>query len=200
MKLIIETQYKENYGAHNMDSFCYSWKFKGGSTYHVSLTDEQLETYRRDVKRDVYSFPFIVRELEKYIAHDDAGSQEYITDHYLVESKWMGPYEESQKEYDPKGRDTFYFDPRLVKESNGVWKEIKYHRVGNFQKKNPKFSHLAGMLQGYVYELTARVEDNAHYDISESLTRSEITWKDELSNNQTYTVDKKCVDKPLGVA
>ena len=43
--LVIQTQYKENYGAHDWDGKgeCPQyWKFKGGSTYFVTnLTSEQ---------------------------------------------------------------------------------------------------------------------------------------------------------------
>ena len=44
--LVIQTQYKENYGAHDWDGKgeCPQyWKFKGGSTYFVTnLTSEQI--------------------------------------------------------------------------------------------------------------------------------------------------------------
>ena len=42
MKLVIQTQYKENYGAHdwNGEGECPQyWKFKGGETYVVPNVD-----------------------------------------------------------------------------------------------------------------------------------------------------------------
>ena len=50
MKIVIQTQVKENYGAHNWDGEgeCPQyWKFKGGSTYVVpNLTPEQATRVR----------------------------------------------------------------------------------------------------------------------------------------------------------
>ena len=43
MKLVIHTQFKENYGAHDWDGKgeCPQyWKFKGGSTYVVEVLNQ----------------------------------------------------------------------------------------------------------------------------------------------------------------
>ena len=45
MKLVIQTQFKENYGAHDWDGpdNNHYWKFKGGSTYIVSDVEREQD-------------------------------------------------------------------------------------------------------------------------------------------------------------
>ena len=69
-KLVIQTQYRENYAAHNEDFVPGvsqdHWKFKGGTTYVVpNFTDfTNVSEY--------------VSKLEEYITYSNAGSEEYI--------------------------------------------------------------------------------------------------------------------------
>tara|TARA_B100001057_G_scaffold487097_1_gene569285 strand:+ start:1577 stop:2095 length:519 start_codon:yes stop_codon:yes gene_type:complete len=73
--LVIQTQYRENYAAHNEDyvhgvSESY-WKFKGGSTYFVTdLTSEQINKIAQKG----------IPTLTKLIEYSNEASEEYILD------------------------------------------------------------------------------------------------------------------------
>lgn len=71
-KLVLRTQYQENYGAHDWDGEgeCPQyWKFKGGSTYVVyGITPE------KEADLDVYG----ILTFEALIEHDSEYSREYI--------------------------------------------------------------------------------------------------------------------------
>ena len=85
MKLVIQTQYKENYGAHDWDGKgeCPQyWKFKGGDTYvvrNVNNTD-------------------LLPQLEALITYSDDHSEEYILSAELMEDdavcceEWETPW------------------------------------------------------------------------------------------------------------
>jgi hypothetical protein len=65
--LVIQTQYKENYG----DSKDPYWKFKGGSTYFVTdLSDQQV------AKIEATGIPTLTNLIE----YKNSGSEEYILD------------------------------------------------------------------------------------------------------------------------
>ena len=72
--LVIQTQYKENYGAHDWDGKgeCPQyWKFKGGSTYFVTnLTSEQITKIANGG----------IPTLSKLIEHKSDYCEEYILD------------------------------------------------------------------------------------------------------------------------
>ena len=72
--LVIQTQYKENYGAHDWDGKgeCPQyWKFKGGSTYFVTdLTSEQINKIANGG----------IPTLSKLIEHKSDYCEEYILD------------------------------------------------------------------------------------------------------------------------
>ena len=77
MKIVINTQYRENYAAHNED---YDhgvdtphWKFKGGSTYVVP----NFADWNKAVG--------VMKELDSLITYGNAGSEEYIIDWEIVE-------------------------------------------------------------------------------------------------------------------
>ena len=79
-KLVINTQYRENYAAHNEDfvpgvSADY-WKFKGGTTYVVANI-----TPAHAMKIGVHGIP----NLEKLVTYSNPGSEEYILDYEIVE-------------------------------------------------------------------------------------------------------------------
>lgn len=73
--LVIHTQYRENYAAHNEDykhgvDASY-WKFKGGSTYFVdNLTVEQVNKIAQNG----------IPTLSKLIEYSNCASEEYILD------------------------------------------------------------------------------------------------------------------------
>jgi len=69
MKLVILTQFRENYGAHDWDGKgeCPQyWKFKGGDTYIVEVSLEEAQD--RQFYKDVY----------KCIEHSSDYSEEYV--------------------------------------------------------------------------------------------------------------------------
>ena len=77
MKLVIHTQYRENYAAHNED---YNhgvdtphWKFKGGSTYVVPFF------------KDFDNATKVVKKLDGLITYGNECSEEYIIDWEIVE-------------------------------------------------------------------------------------------------------------------
>ena len=75
MKLVINTQYRENYGSHDWDGKgeCPQyWKFKGGSTYVVpNILGES---------------PDILKRVRPLIEYGNYGSEEYILDYEIVEN------------------------------------------------------------------------------------------------------------------
>lgn len=75
MKLVINTQYRENYGSHDWDGKgeCPQyWKFKGGSTYVVpNILGES---------------PDILKRVRPLIEYGNYGSEEYILDYSIVEN------------------------------------------------------------------------------------------------------------------
>ena len=77
MKLVIQTQYRENYAAHDEDyvhgvSEAY-WKFKGGTTYVVpNFTDSVNITE-------------VMKNLTTLIEYGNAGSEEYILGYEIFE-------------------------------------------------------------------------------------------------------------------
>tara|TARA_R110002074_G_scaffold392336_1_gene577778 strand:+ start:1433 stop:1933 length:501 start_codon:yes stop_codon:yes gene_type:complete len=80
MKLVINTQYRENYAAHN-DDFVEGvsqdhWKFKGGTTYVVeNITPPQA----RNIEMDG------IPELTKLVSYSNSASEEYILGYDIVE-------------------------------------------------------------------------------------------------------------------
>ena len=80
MKLVIQTQYKENYAYHNEDyvhgvSEPY-WKFKGGSTYVVPNI----------LATDINECQDILEKVRPLITYSNAGSEAYILDEEIVEN------------------------------------------------------------------------------------------------------------------
>ena len=116
--LVIQTQYQENYAAHN-ENYKHGvdeayWKFKGGTTYYVNDLSE------KDINAIVEKG---IPNIESLITYENAGSREYILDWELRElgkdgdgkgpicEKWETPvelwYDRSTNEW--KAR-TFKYD------------------------------------------------------------------------------------------
>ena len=102
MKLVISTQFKENYGAHDWDGTgeCPQyWKFKGGDTFVMSGP-----TTEEDVKN-----------ITRFVEYADDGSQEYVIstevmeDDAVVCEEWETPWN-VYKELDGS-----YYASRFVK-------------------------------------------------------------------------------------
>ena len=75
-KLVIQTQYQENYAAHNEDYVhgvdTPHWKFKGGSTYVLpNCGDADVDA--------------VVDAVEEYITWSNEASKEYITSAYVAD-------------------------------------------------------------------------------------------------------------------
>ena len=75
MKLVIHTQFKENYGAHDWDGQgeCPQyWKFKGGETYVMEIEDPNVRRHT-------------IEDIEALITYKDEGSEEYVLDWSFVD-------------------------------------------------------------------------------------------------------------------
>ena len=76
MKLVIQTQSKENYGAHDWDGKgeCPQyWKYKGGDTYIIDVTIQEAQD------------PAFYGAVAKCIEHYSDYSEEYIISEELVD-------------------------------------------------------------------------------------------------------------------
>jgi hypothetical protein len=94
MKLHIQTQYMENYGAHDWDGEgeCPQyWKFKGGEDYFYALGDSG---------RSEEALAELVAHLRTRIEYDTEGSRNYIVGYGVVADDYMTEFERSQLEYD----------------------------------------------------------------------------------------------------
>ena len=81
MKIVIATQYHENYGAHDWDGKgqCPQyWKAKGGSEYVVS----RKLTYNESI--DTKLVDSIVKAATEKVSRNDDFCREYVIDWYLI--------------------------------------------------------------------------------------------------------------------
>ena len=85
MKILITTQYRENYGTES-DPY---WKFKGGSDYFIPGVDP-LKT----------APGLLVEQVRDQIEHAGAMTEEYILDWELVADDALSPFEQDQMELD----------------------------------------------------------------------------------------------------
>ena len=94
MKLHIQTQYMENYGAHDWDGEgeCpQRWKFKGGEDYFYQLgAHEPSEEHLAE----------LVSVLRTRIEWANVGSRNYLVGYGVVEDSFRTEFERSQLEYD----------------------------------------------------------------------------------------------------
>ena len=98
MKILITTQYMENYGAHdwNGQGECpQHWKFKGGQDYFVPL-----QGFNPDHEFAKKRLQMIVDSIRSQIEWDDVGSRQYILGYDLVEDDFLTEFERSQLEYE----------------------------------------------------------------------------------------------------
>ena len=85
MKILITTQYRENYGTAEEPY----WKFKGGEDYFILGVDP------------VKTAPgVLVEQVRGQIEYSGAMSEEYILDWELVSDDALSPYEQEQQELD----------------------------------------------------------------------------------------------------
>jgi hypothetical protein len=85
MKILITTQYKENYGTADEPY----WKFKGGEDY-VILNVDPLKV----------APGLLVEQVRGQIEYSGAMSEEYILDWELVSDDYLTDFERSQLELD----------------------------------------------------------------------------------------------------
>ncbi len=97
MKLLINTQFMENYGAHDWDGVgeCpQHWKFKGGEDYFFPLGDSAAD----------WDIPKLVEGLRSKIEWDEDYSRQYIVGYEVVADDYLTEYERSQLDYEGKIR------------------------------------------------------------------------------------------------
>ena len=121
MKLVITTQVRENYGAHDWDGTgtCPQyWKFKGGSEYTVDNIEHFVtiddDFFAKNIKSIVYDYisPKITQNSDHY--------EESIIDYSIEDDDYMSQFEKSQMEYDGK---ITYFEPRITIDGDVIAKE-----------------------------------------------------------------------------
>ncbi len=91
MMLVIDTQYMENYGAHDWDGKgeCPQyWKAKGGSEYKVTGIPRNV-----DVNRVLFM-------LGQEVQWSDNGSTSTVIGTHIEEDNYLSWFERSQMEYD----------------------------------------------------------------------------------------------------
>ena len=123
MKLVISTQTRENYGAHDWDGIGpvpQYWKNKGGSEYivddieHFVTIDDDF--FAKNIQSIVYDY--IARKIEEKSDY----FEETIIDYSIEDNDYMPEYEKSQLEYEGFVR---YYEPRLDIEGNLLPREAK---------------------------------------------------------------------------
>jgi hypothetical protein len=85
MKILITTQYRENYGTAEEPY----WKFKGGEDYFI-LGVDPLKVAPGE----------LVEQVRGQIEYSGAMSEEYILDWELVDDDYVTDFERSQLEYE----------------------------------------------------------------------------------------------------
>jgi len=116
MILAIDTQYRENYGAHDWDGEgeCPQyWKNKGGSTYLVTG-----DINHKDV----------INELTNLINYKNDGSEEFVIAVHLEEDDYCSSFEKSQKEEPYFSMDGVYFDTRIIRREDGTYFATKQYK------------------------------------------------------------------------
>ena len=94
MKLHIQTQVEENYGAHDWDGVgvCPQyWKMKGGNDYMISLGTSISNAERLNA---------LVASARPQIEEDSQYYREYILGWDVVEDDYLTDFERSQLEYE----------------------------------------------------------------------------------------------------
>lgn len=94
MMLVIDTQYKENYGSAEQPY----WKFKGGSSYKLVGVPEGIDLDE------------VVEMVRSEVEYSNPMSEEYILGYRLESDDWMSDFEKSQLEYEGA---IMYHEPTL---------------------------------------------------------------------------------------
>ena len=107
-KLVIQTQYMENYDVDEVSEEGY-WKFKGGHDYIIDNVD-------------VNNVQSVANEIIPLIEYDNSMSREFVLEWTVVNDDWKSQYEKDQKEWSDG---SMYYDPRLFKNEDGHWIKIR---------------------------------------------------------------------------
>ena len=94
MKLLINTQYMENYGAHDWDGTgeCPQyWKMKGGEDYVFPLGTNS---------RSEEALAELVNYFRKDVEWSNEGSRSYIVGYGVVADDFLTEFEQSQLDYE----------------------------------------------------------------------------------------------------
>jgi hypothetical protein len=84
--IVIQTQYRENYGTADEPY----WKFKGGSEYKVTNVPDMSEEEVTE----------LVMSLRDRIEYRESMSEEYVTDWFTAPDTYLSWFEKSQLEFD----------------------------------------------------------------------------------------------------
>lgn len=98
MKIAIDTQYMENYGAHDWDGKgeCPQyWKFKGGETIILEVPGFRFDEEFAQKKAEM-----IIDSIRDKLEYKSEYAQEYIIGWSFVEDDYVTEFEKSQLEYD----------------------------------------------------------------------------------------------------
>ena len=85
MKILITTQYRENYGTPEEPY----WKFKGGEDYFILNVDPVTQAPG-----------LLVEKARREVEYTGPMSEEYVVDWCLVEDDYITDFERSQLEYE----------------------------------------------------------------------------------------------------
>ena len=108
MKLVIQTQIQENYGAHdwNGEGECPQyWKFKGGDTYLVEDLDREQDAVAfvaalvmtNDIGYKEYPSASMTVQAWADDLPDDGGEPQSCRDYYLSQVKRVSPFTQKTK-------------------------------------------------------------------------------------------------------
>lgn len=109
MKIVIDTQYMENYGSAAEPY----WKFKGGSSYMI----ENVEQFVKKNEFFEKKCEMVVDSIRSKIEYDEPMGREYILGWSIQEDDYMSDFERSQQEYDGQ---VLYPEPRLTIDGDRV--------------------------------------------------------------------------------
>ena len=123
MKLVISTQCRENYGAHDWDGVgtCPQyWKNKGGSEYIVDDIEQFVaiddDFFAKNIKSVVYDY------IAQKITQDSDYYEESILNYSIEDNDYMSEFEKSQLEHEGSIR---FYEPRIDIEGNLLPREAK---------------------------------------------------------------------------
>ena len=121
MKLVISTQCRENYGAHDYDGngpVPQYWKNKGGSDYivddieHFVAVDDDF--FAKNIKSVVYDY------IAKKIEQKSDYYEETIINYSIEDNDYMSEFEKSQLEFEGSIR---FYEPRITIDGDIIARE-----------------------------------------------------------------------------